>query len=71
MWNGVKLMPNLEEMRAVGQNCTEYTPIHWGPKASRREPEAISCATCVHWQGEEEMCELDIFEEQLLNLDQT
>lgn len=70
-WNGVTLMPNLEEMMAVGQTCGEYTPILRGPQASRPDPEQISCENCAHWQGEDEMCELDIYLEQLLNLDQT
>ncbi|NMB45007.1 MAG: hypothetical protein GX998_01190 [Firmicutes bacterium] len=64
-------MPSLGEMMAVGQSCTEYTPTQWGPRASRPDPEEIGCENCVHWQGEDEMCDLDIYEEQLLNLDQT
>ena len=71
MWNGVITMPSLDEMMAVGQSCSEYAPTHWSPRSSRPDPEEISCETCVHWQGEDEMCDLDIYEEQLLNLDQT
>ncbi|NMB26050.1 MAG: hypothetical protein GX986_11015, partial [Firmicutes bacterium] len=64
-------MPNQDEMMAVGQSCSEYSPIQRGPLASKPAPEDISCENCMHWQGEEDMCELDIYEEQLLNLDQT
>ena len=63
-------MPSQDEMMAVGQSCSEYLPIEKGPWASRPDPEEISCENCTHWQGEEDMCELDIYEEQL-NLDQT
>ncbi|NLM40652.1 MAG: hypothetical protein GX205_11435 [Firmicutes bacterium] len=56
-------MPSLEQMRMVGESCTEYDAI-----SSEVER---SCASCSHWDGEEEMCALDIFLEQLTNLDQT
>lgn len=49
---------------AVGQTCTEYRPI-------QTTDLEVACDTCVHWKGEREKCELDIYEEQLVNLDQT
>lgn len=49
---------------AVGQSCTQYTP------AQTTNPE-VACDTCIHWKGDDEKCELDIYEEQLVNLDQT
>ncbi|NLN16659.1 MAG: hypothetical protein GX182_04975 [Firmicutes bacterium] len=55
-------MPSEEQMRAVGETCTEYWPVDEGP---------ASCSNCSHWKGDELKCELDIFELQLTNLDQT
>lgn len=56
-------MPSLSEMRMVGRTCSAYEP--------EAEDVERSCETCVHWAGEEEDCSLDIFWEQLTNLDQT
>ncbi|NLK08718.1 MAG: hypothetical protein GX316_08475 [Firmicutes bacterium] len=64
-------MPNQDQMMAVGQSCSEYTPLQRGLFAQRTNPEDVSCENCIHWKGETEMCELDIYLEQLLNLDQT
>ncbi len=56
-------MPSLVEMRHVGQTCSAYD-------AEDADAER-SCESCEHWVGEKEDCELDIFWEQLTNLDQT
>ncbi|HPT82513.1 MAG TPA: hypothetical protein PLM25_01360 [Limnochordia bacterium] len=56
-------MPSLSDMRMVGQNCSAYEPE--GADVER------SCETCVYWGGEARDCILDIFWEQLTNLDQT
>ena len=56
-------MPSLEEMQMVGETCPEYDAVDDG--------EQRSCASCQHWVGDEEMCELDIFFDQLTSLDQT
>ncbi|HHT68810.1 MAG TPA: hypothetical protein GXZ85_06070 [Firmicutes bacterium] len=56
-------MPSMMDMRLVGQTCSAYDA---GTEDSER-----SCESCLHWKGEHEMCELDIFWEQLTNLDQT
>ncbi|HOB09406.1 MAG: hypothetical protein WAP20_07645 [Limnochordia bacterium] len=56
-------MPSKEQMKLVGQTCSEY---------ERESEEAErSCESCRHWIGEQSMCELDIFIEQLTSLDQT
>ena len=56
-------MPSKEQMKLVGETCSEY----------ERETEAVerSCESCIHWVDEELLCELDIFTEQLTSLDQT
>lgn len=56
-------MPNREEMKMVGQSCSEYDAV--GDDVVR------SCESCTHWEGEKEMCALDIFFDQLTSLDQT
>jgi hypothetical protein len=56
-------MPSLMEMRLVGQTCSAYE--------AQAEDVERSCDSCQHWKGEEEMCELDIFWDQLTSLDQT
>ncbi|NLL48781.1 MAG: hypothetical protein GX249_09355 [Firmicutes bacterium] len=56
-------MPSLMQMRQVGQTCSAYD--------AEDEAAERSCESCLHWQGESEDCELDIFWEQLTNLDQT
>jgi len=56
-------VPSLEEMQMVGETCPEYDAVDDG--------EQRSCASCQHWVGDEEMCELDIFFDQLTSLDQT
>jgi len=56
-------VPSLMEMRQVGLTCSAYD-------AEDVDSER-SCESCVHWKGEQEACELDIFWEQLTNLDQT
>lgn len=56
-------MPSLMEMRLVGQTCSAYE--------AQTEDVERSCDSCQHWKGEEEMCELDIFWDQLTSLDQT
>ena len=56
-------MPSKEQMRLVGQTCSEYE--------QEAENQVRSCETCLHWAGDRLMCELDIFLEQLTNLDQT
>jgi hypothetical protein len=56
-------VPSLMQMRHVGQTCSAYD-------AEDEEVER-SCESCLHWKGEGEDCELDIFWEQLTNLDQT
>lgn len=57
-------MPNRDQLMAVGQSCSEYVPV-------QTTDIEVACDTCKHWKGKEEMCELDIYLEQLLNLDQT
>lgn len=64
-------MPSKDEMMAVAQSCSEYTPLARGARAALQDDLEVSCETCQHWRGEEEMCDLDIYEEQLFNLDQT
>ncbi len=56
-------MPSREQMKLVGQTCSEYD----------REDNAHerSCGSCVHWADERTMCKLDIFIKQLESLDQT
>ncbi len=56
-------MPSLEEMRMVGESCSQYEPVDDNLERS--------CGSCQHWGGEDEMCELDIFFDQLTSLDQT
>ena len=56
-------MPSLMQMSQVGQTCSAYD--------AEDEAAERSCESCLHWQGESEDCELDIFWEQLTNLDQT
>jgi len=56
-------MPSVIEMRHVGQTCSAYD--------AEDNPEERSCESCVHWAGEKEDCELDIFWDQLTSLDQT
>lgn len=56
-------MPSLMDMRMVGQTCSQYD--------AELENVERSCESCVHWEGEREACELDIFYEQLTSLDQT
>ncbi|MDI9441449.1 MAG: hypothetical protein GX101_03390 [Firmicutes bacterium] len=56
-------MPSLSDLEMVGQTCSSYQASQWA--------EERSCASCTHWLGEEEMCELDIFWDQLTSLDQT
>ncbi len=58
-------MPSLSDLQMVGGTCGEYEAAAQAPAEER------SCANCSHWLGEEEMCELDIFWEQLTSLDQT
>ncbi len=56
-------MPNKDQLMAVGQSCSEY---------EREQVQAVrSCESCQNWAGETKMCKLDIFMEQLTNLDQT
>lgn len=57
-------MPSLEDMRMVGETCSEYDP-------EADEELDRSCASCLHWEGEARACGLDIFWEQLTSLDQT
>ncbi|NMB16119.1 MAG: hypothetical protein GX980_03295 [Firmicutes bacterium] len=57
-------MPNEDQMRAVGETCTEYWPID-------EDGSPASCSNCNYWEGDDLKCELDIFELQLTNLDQT
>ena len=53
-------MPSKEQMKLVGQTCSGY---------ERESEEAErSCESCRHWIGEQSMCELDIFIEQLTSL---
>jgi len=56
-------MPSLEEMRMVGESCSEYDAISSNVQRS--------CESCHHWAGDEEKCQLDLFFEQLTSLDQT
>lgn len=56
-------MPSLSDLKMVGEGCSEYEPTGAG--------EVRSCHSCEHWSGEETMCALDIFWEQLTSLDQT
>jgi len=56
-------MPSLTDMRMVGQTCSEYD--------AELEDVERSCESCLHWKGEKETCELDIFYDQLTSLDQT
>ncbi|NLY10107.1 MAG: hypothetical protein GX020_00210 [Firmicutes bacterium] len=58
-------MPSKEQLEAVGQTCSEYVAVSTDENLTR------SCETCQRWGGEEVMCQLDIFLEQLVNLDQT
>lgn len=55
-------MPSKEQLRSVGESCSEFERV--------AEQEDRSCETCAHWKGEESMCRLDIFLEQLQSLDQ-
>lgn len=57
------LMPSKKQMLSVGQSCSEYEP--------EDQPILRSCESCAHWTGEDKMCKLDIFVEQLTSLDQT
>lgn len=57
------MMPSLMDMRMVGQTCSAYE--------SEVEGAERSCDSCTHWAGEKEYCVLDIFWDQLTNLDQT
>ncbi|MGI6037232.1 MAG: hypothetical protein ACOYD6_03285 [Limnochordia bacterium] len=56
-------MPNEEQMNAVGEACSHYDAVV--------DEDRRSCANCSHWAGESAKCELDIFDIQLTNLDQT
>lgn len=56
-------MPSTEQMKLVGETCSEFD--------AALDNVSRSCETCVHWGGEEGMCGLDIFLEQLTSLDQT
>lgn len=56
-------MPSLSDLVMVGEGCHSYSPV--------REKVQRSCESCEHWAGEEKMCNLDIFWEQLTSLDQT
>ncbi len=56
-------MPNKDQLMAVGQTCSEYD--------CSQENSQRSCESCNHWAGEQSMCDLDIFVEQLTSLDQT
>ena len=57
------MMPSLSDLRMVGQTFSAYE--------AEAEQVERSCETCRHWGGEERDCILDIFWEQLTNLDQT
>lgn len=57
------MMPSLMDMRMVGETCSAYE--------AEAEDMERSCESCSHWGGEQEDCVLDIFWEQLTNLDQT
>ena len=46
-------MPSWEEMRMVGETCSQYEAADDGLERS--------CGSCEHWVDDEEMCELDIF----------
>ncbi|NLJ79583.1 MAG: hypothetical protein GX335_00955 [Firmicutes bacterium] len=56
-------MPSLEDMQMVGETCSRYEAVGQG--------EFRSCETCIHWTGEEKMCDLDIYWTQFTSLDQT
>ncbi len=56
-------MPSLMDMRMVGETCSQYD--------AETEEAQRSCESCLHWKGEDDTCELDIFWEQLTSLDQT
>ena len=56
-------MPSKEQIDAVGESCSAYDSVDENAKRS--------CESCEHWRGESKMCALDIFTEQLVNLDQT
>lgn len=58
-------MPSKEQLKSVGESCSEYS------EASLNDVDLRSCESCAHWAGGSEMCDLDIFFEQLTSLDQT
>lgn len=56
-------MPSLEDLSMVGTTCSAYD--------AEADDVERSCASCLHWEGEQEACALDLFWEQLTSLDQT
>lgn len=56
-------MPSLSDLRMVGETCSVYEACQEGAERS--------CESCAHWEGEQTMCGLDVFWEQLTSLDQT
>jgi len=55
-------MPSKEQMLSLGESCSEFERVE--------QAKIRSCESCVHWEGDERMCRLDIFIEQLQSLDQ-
>lgn len=55
-------MPSKEQLKSVGESCSEFE--------QEIESQLRSCESCTHWEGEQAMCALDIFLDQLQSLDQ-
>jgi len=55
---------------SVAQSCSKYEPGEAILRGFLAE-EDISCSYCEHWSNEKDDCLLDIFDSQLVNLDQT
>ena len=67
---GVFILSSEMQRMSVAQSCSEFEPnetIMRGFMAAQD----ISCSYCDHWSNEEDECLLNIFDSQLMSLDQT
>jgi len=55
---------------SVAQSCSEFEPNEAIMRGFLAEQD-ISCTYCEHWSNNEDECLLNIFDSQLVSLDQT
>lgn len=57
-----------EQLKLIGENCSQYKPVSQGITAtmSVTEDEGVSCSTCRHWSGSE--CMIDVLDNVAVNL---